>query len=108
MDWKAELDFELADAQEIIWRLQTAVLRSDTITPEIADIAERLTQRAGVISGYVARLELLAAARESAQAPDPHQEVWNPELYWTPDQLKDGRRFMHRLNQARARNRERA
>ena len=89
--------------------MQTAALRSDALTPEIAALAERLTQRAGVIKGYVARLELLAqkaTARESAKtpaAPDTHQEVWSPELYWTPEQLEGGRRFMHRLNQARAR-----
>ncbi len=70
----------------------------------------------------MARLELLAqqAASEPAQTgrwligeADPRdrenrqqEEVWDPTLYWTPDQLEDGRRFMCRLNQARRRRQE--
>ena len=110
MDWKAELDFELADAQEIVWRMQTAVLQSDGFTPEIAALAERLKQRADVISGYVARLELLAQqaapheAVQAAAAPGSHGEIENAELYWSPEQLAFGRRFRSRVAQARERN----
>ena len=110
MDWKAELDFELADAQEIVWRMRTAVLRSDGFTPEIAALADRLKYRAGVISGYVARLELLAqeaAAHEPVQAvapPGSHGEIENAELYWSPEQLAFGRRFRSRVAQAREQN----
>ncbi len=31
MDWKDELDFELTDAQEIVWRLQSALTRNDVL-----------------------------------------------------------------------------
>jgi hypothetical protein len=60
MDWKAELEFELADATEIVRGMQSALIESDTLTPEIAALAGRLSHRADVIRGFIARLELMA------------------------------------------------
>lgn len=70
MIWKAELDFELADAAEIVSRMQNAVPRSDTVRPEIVALAGQLKRRADVIMGYVARLELILQDAELAVSLD--------------------------------------
>jgi hypothetical protein len=57
LDWKKELDFELDDAAELVSGLRLAPDR------ELAALADRLAHRAGVIRGFVARLELLTAGR---------------------------------------------
>ena len=55
MDFRAELQRELADATKLVWQLQNGLTEGDLPLETLVALGDRLTYRAGIIQGHLSR-----------------------------------------------------
>jgi hypothetical protein len=58
MDWKRELQEQLAEATKLVWKMQNALSEGPGLTDEIIKYAHLLHGVSGIIEGHISRWDL--------------------------------------------------